>query len=109
LVQSFDLYFNLQEMMAVSPGQVDGWFDASSGNDMIILDQHTVPKVMTVILAASDAHRIFFQQAPSRSGFACVNDVNIILSHSLDVLPCQGSDARKSLQEIQRHTFASQE
>ncbi len=82
--------------------------DATSERNVIVLDQNTIGKIKTMILAAPAAHRVLVNGAQAWNGFARVQDASLGPVHGVHELPRQGCDAAHALQKIQDHALTGE-
>src|SRR5258705_6268927 len=80
--------------------------DAARERNVIVLDQHAIGKIKTVILATTAAYGILVNRAQAWNGFARVQDTGLGPVHGVHKLPRQSCDAAHALQKIKDHALA---
>src|SRR6185369_5898452 len=73
-LQRFDLDLDAAGVRGVFLGTLDGRTDAARGDDVIVFDQHRRALVVAVIVSATAAYRVAFQEAQPGRGLARVDD-----------------------------------
>ena len=67
---------------------------------MVVLYEHTIAKVLTVVVAASASHSILLQRTQARYGLARIDDLGAGTFHSLNVRRRRCRNAAEVLHEV---------
>ncbi len=86
-----------------------GFGDATSGGDVVFLDQEGVVETDAMVVAAAAGYGVFLCQTQAGQGFAGVEQLDLRLADEV----CQVLRARRhagqQLQEVQRAAFTGQQ
>lgn len=84
-------------------------FRIAQSGQVIVFDQHHVPKAEAMILCAAATNGIFFQCAPAGGRLACVENRGARSGDSFHKVLGERCDAGKALDEIQGHTLGGEQ
>src|SRR5205814_5658903 len=80
--------------------------DSTRQRNMVVLDEHAIGEIKSVILASAATHRIFVQNTKSRRGFAGIENRSPGSRYSIHEFSRERCDPAQPLQEIQDHALA---
>lgn len=77
--------------------------------EMVVLDEHHVPKAEAMVLRAAATDRVLFQFTPARSRLACVENRRAGAGNRFNKPQRDSRNAGEALHKIQRDAFGSEQ
>ena len=105
LLQAFHLDFDFRHVAGVGFGPCQGFLHAAGHGDVVVLDQDGVVEPQPVVVAATGADGVFFQQPQSRCGLPGVHHPGAVGSGQIRQFSGPGGDAGQVLEQIQGQPF----
>src|SRR5579864_569914 len=101
-------HFDLDRLRtaAIAVGTLKCRHDATRERNVIVLDEHAVGEIKTMILPASAAHAVLVNDSQAGHRLARIENSRLCPAHRFDELPRDGGYPAHALQEIQNHTLA---
>src|SRR5256885_447005 len=76
---------------------------------MVVLDQHSVRKVLAMVLSPAATDSILIQRTQARNGFAGVQNARLGALDRLYILPRHGGNPAEPLQNVENHALAGKQ
>jgi len=103
-------HFNFDRLRsaAIAVRTLQRILDPPRERDVVVLDEHAVREIETMILPTATSDRILIKHAQARCSFAGVENSGFGSGDSLHELASQRGDPAEALQEIQDHALTGQ-
>ena len=108
LVEGVDLELDLDEVPGMAPRPLERRAHAARQCHVVVLDQHRVVEAETVVGAAAEPNRVFFERPQARRGLAGADDLGLVAGNRIGQRARRRGDPGHLAKEVERSAFGAQ-